>query len=46
MVPRWKKFLAQFADPLVILLLVATAISAALWLLERASACAPDPGAP
>jgi P-type Ca2+ transporter type 2C len=37
-VPAWKKFLAQFADPLVILLLVATAISAALWLVERDSA--------
>ncbi len=37
-VPGWKKFLAQFADPLVLLLLVATAISAALWLLERESA--------
>ena len=37
-VPGWKKFLAQFADPLVILLLIATAISAALWLLERESA--------
>ena len=37
-VPAWKKFLAQFADPLVILLLIATAISAALWLLERESA--------
>ncbi len=37
-VPGWKKFLAQFADPLVILLLVATAISAGLWLLERESA--------
>ena len=36
--PAWRKFLAQFADPLVILLLVATAISAALWLLERDSA--------
>jgi len=36
--PAWKKFLAQFADPQVILLLVATAISAALWLLERDSA--------
>ncbi len=34
----WKKFLAQFADPLVILLLVATAISASLWLLERDAA--------
>jgi len=36
--PAWKKFLAQFANPLVILLLVATAISAVLWLLERDSA--------
>ncbi len=34
-VPRWRKFLAQFANPLVILLLIATAISAALWLIER-----------
>ena len=37
-VPAWKKFLAQFAEPLVILLLVATAISAALWLFERDAA--------
>jgi P-type Ca2+ transporter type 2C len=36
--PAWRKFLAQFADPLVVLLLVATAISGALWLLERQSA--------
>jgi len=36
--PAWKKFAAQFADPLVVLLLVATAISAGLWLLERKSA--------
>jgi Ca2+-transporting ATPase len=36
--PGWKKFLAQFRDVLVILLLVATAISAALWLAERDSA--------
>jgi len=34
-VPAWKKFLAQFAHPLVILLLVATAISAGLWLRSR-----------
>ncbi len=33
--PAWRKFLAQFADPLVVLLLVATGISALLWLLER-----------
>src|SRR5262245_23716333 len=34
-VPAWRKFLAQFQDMLVILLLIATAISAALWLYER-----------
>jgi P-type Ca2+ transporter type 2C len=34
-VPVWKKFLAQFANVLVILLLIATAISAGLWLIER-----------
>lgn len=37
-VPWWKKFLAQFKDVLVILLLIATAISAVLWLIERESA--------
>ena len=36
--PAWRKFLAQFQDVLVILLLVATAISAGLWLYERESA--------
>lgn len=36
--PRWKKFLAQFRDVLVILLLIATAISFGLWLLERDAA--------
>jgi Ca2+-transporting ATPase len=35
--PAWKKFLAQLRDPLVLLLLVATAISAALWLHEHGS---------
>jgi P-type Ca2+ transporter type 2C len=34
-VPAWRKFLAQFQDTLVILLLVATAISVALWMYER-----------
>jgi len=34
-IPAWRKFLAQFQDALVILLLVATAISAGLWLYER-----------
>ncbi|WP_165247361.1 cation-translocating P-type ATPase [Paludisphaera soli] len=36
--PGWRKFLAQFGDVLVILLLIATAISAALWLYERDTA--------
>lgn len=36
--PAWRKFLAQFQNVLVILLLVATAISAALWFFERESA--------
>ena len=36
-VPAWKKFLGQFQDVLVILLLVATAISAGMWLVERDS---------
>ena len=36
-VPAWRKFLAQFRDGLVILLLVAALISAALWLFERES---------
>ncbi len=37
-VPAWRKFLAQFEDALVILLLVATGISAGLWLYERDTA--------
>ena len=37
-VPGWRKFLAQFRDPLVILLLAATLVSAGLWLAERDSA--------
>jgi P-type Ca2+ transporter type 2C len=37
-VPGWRKFLAQFQDVLVILLLIATVISAGLWLYERESA--------
>src|SRR3954470_12972700 len=36
--PPWKRFARQFNDVLVILLLIATAISAALWLYERDSA--------
>ncbi len=34
----WRRFLAQFQDALVILLLVATAISTALWVYERDAA--------
>jgi Ca2+-transporting ATPase len=34
-VPAWRRFVAQFQDVLVILLLVATAISVALWAYER-----------
>ena len=37
-VAAWRKFLAQFQDVLVVLLLVATAISAGLWIYERDSA--------
>src|SRR4029078_4826342 len=37
-VPAWRKFLAQFQDTLVILLLVATAISLGLWMYERETA--------
>jgi Ca2+-transporting ATPase len=36
-VPGWRKFLRQFQDALVILLLVAAAISAGLWFIERES---------
>jgi Ca2+-transporting ATPase len=34
-VPGWKRFVAQLKDTLVILLLVATAISFGLWVYER-----------
>ncbi|HKV11819.1 MAG TPA: cation-translocating P-type ATPase [Thermoanaerobaculia bacterium] len=37
-VPAWRRFLAQFQDVLVILLLVATAISTVLWIFERDTA--------
>jgi Ca2+-transporting ATPase len=37
-VAPWRRFLAQFQDVLVILLLVATAISAGLWVVERDAA--------
>jgi Ca2+-transporting ATPase len=34
-VPAWRRFLAQFQDVLVVLLLIATAISAVLWFIEQ-----------
>ena len=37
-VPAWRKFLAQFSDVLVILLIVAGLVSAGLWLFERDAA--------
>ncbi|MDF2439985.1 MAG: P-type Ca2+ transporter type, partial [Abditibacteriota bacterium] len=37
-VPSWRKFLAQFQDALVVLLLIATVISGVLWAIERESA--------
>src|SRR5215207_8443645 len=36
-VPLWRKFLAQFTDVLVILLIVAGLVSAAIWWFERGS---------
>ena len=33
--PAWRRLLAQFQDVLVVLLLIATAISALLWVYER-----------
>ena len=37
-VPAWRKFLAQFTDVLVILLIVAALVSAGLWLYQRDTA--------
>jgi Ca2+-transporting ATPase len=37
-IPAWQRFLAQFRDVLVILLLIATAVSAILWVYEREAA--------
>jgi len=37
-VPAWRRFLAQFRNVLVVMLLVATGISAGLWFLERDAA--------
>ena len=33
--PPWRRFLAQFQDVLVVLLMIATVISAGLWAIER-----------
>ena len=41
-VPKWMKFLQQFQDPLVYLLLAATAISLVAWIIEKVNAA---PGA-
>ncbi|TCD54253.1 cation-translocating P-type ATPase [Alloscardovia theropitheci] len=35
--PAWKRFLAQFQDPLVYLLLAATVISFIAWIIERST---------
>lgn len=37
-IPRWRRFLAQFENPLVLLLIAATAISFVVWALERKTA--------
>lgn len=37
-IPAWRRFLAQFQDVLVLLLLAATAISGGLWAYERDAA--------
>ncbi len=46
-VPAWRTFLAQFQDPLTVLLLIATIISFVAWIIERAEALPsssfPDP---
>ena len=34
-VPAWRRFVAQFEDILVLLLLVAAGISTGLWIVER-----------
>ena len=45
-VPRWKKFLLQFKDPLVYLLLAATVISVIAWCVERSTDPAQAEAAP
>lgn len=41
--PKWKRFLAQFQDPLVYLLLVATVISVIAWGIEKAQGAGSEP---
>src|SRR4030095_8667366 len=41
-IPAWRKFFRQFRDVLVVLLLIATATSFALWLYERDAALPSD----
>ncbi len=41
-VPGWRKFLGQFQDPLVYLLMVAVAISLAAWIVEGATGAPVD----
>jgi P-type Ca2+ transporter type 2C len=36
--PAWRRFLKQFQDALVVLLLIATAVSAVVWYVERDTA--------
>lgn len=44
-VPKWKKFLQQFQDPLVYLLLAATVISVIAWAVQRSMPSAGGEGA-
>ena len=41
-VPAWRKFLGQFADPLIYLLLAAATVALVAWLLERGEAAPYD----
>ncbi|HET7760432.1 MAG TPA: cation-translocating P-type ATPase [Gaiellaceae bacterium] len=41
-VPAWRKFLEQFADPLIYLLLAATVVSLVAWILEGEEAAPYD----
>ena len=42
MVPAWRKFLDQFADPLIYLLLAAVVVSLVAWILEGGEAAPYD----